>query len=202
MEAYFTGLIAGMALIMAIGAQNAFVLRQGIRRSHVVVVVTLCALSDIALIAVGTLGVGTLIEHAPWALDLLRWGGAAYLVWFAIGSFRSAARDQRLIGETAGTSAAVSRRTVVLTTLSLTFLNPHVYLDTVVMLGNLANQHEPVRWVFAAGAMTASIVWFTALGAGAHALAKPLNHPTTWRVVDLGVGIVMLLIAARLLLSG
>lgn len=202
MEAYFTGLIAGMALIMAIGAQNAFVLRQGIRQVHVVVVVVLCALSDVALIAVGTLGVGTLVERAPWALNLLRWGGVAYLVGFAIGSFRSAARDQRLTDGTAGTSAATSRRTVVLTTLALTFLNPHVYLDTVVMLGNLANQHEPARWVFAAGAMTASIVWFTALGFSAHALAKPLNHPTTWRVVDFGVGIVMLLIATRLLLSG
>lgn len=200
MDIYLTGMLTGLALIVAIGAQNAFVLRQGIRREHVLVVVLICALADIALIAVGTLGIGTIVERAPWLLVALRWGGAAYLIWFAIGSFRSAFTDHSLSADDAA-SADTSLRTVALTTLALTFLNPHVYLDTVVMLGNLANQHGEQRWVFSLGACTGSILWFCALGLGARALAKPLNRPGTWRAVDIGVGVVMLLIAVRLIVA-
>lgn len=196
-----TGLLAGLALIVAIGAQNAWVLRQGIRREHVAIVVVVCAMADALLITVGTLGIGTLVERFPGVLVALRWGGAAYLLWFAVQSFRSAFSDQSLTQSDAPPATKSAGR-VLATTLALTFLNPHVYLDTVVMLGNLANQQGELRWMFSAGAAAGSVLWFCALGIGARALARPLNRPGTWKVIDVGVGVVMLLIAAKLVFSG
>ncbi|MCT1591553.1 LysE/ArgO family amino acid transporter [Kocuria palustris] len=201
MDIYFTGMLTGLALIVAIGAQNAFVLRQGIRREHVLVVVAICTAADALLITVGTLGIGSVVERAPWLLTALRWGGVAYLVWFAIGSFRSALSSHSLTADDA-VGPGGSLRRVALTTLALTFLNPHVYLDTMVMLGNLANQHGDQRWTYTLGAITGSVLWFPALGLGARALAKPLNRPGTWRGVDIGVGVVMLLVALRLGVAG
>lgn len=191
-------MLTGLALIVAIGAQNAFVLRQGIRRQHVWTVVLLCIASDVFLISVGTAGIGFLIERVPWLLEIFRWGGVIYLVGFAIQSFRSAMKPQglRAAGEGGG-----SRQSVVLTTLALTWLNPHVYLDTVIMLGNLANQQGDQRWVFSAGAITGSVIWFIALGTGAKALSRVLNTPLTWRIVDVFVGVVMLAIALTLALN-
>lgn len=192
-----TGLMSGLALIVALGAQNAFVLRQGIRREHVGVVVSLCAVSDAVLILGGTAGIGALVSRFPEALDVLRWGGAAYLTWWAVRSFASALKPS------AGTAEAPrSRGSVIATTLALTYLNPHVYLDTVVLLGSLANQHGPdARWVFAGGAVTGSLVWFTALGYGARALSGVLSSPRTWRVVDPVIGVVMLALAVKLVLG-
>ncbi len=201
MGIFFTGMLAGLALIVAIGAQNAWVLRQGIRREHVAIVVAVCALADALLITVGTLGIGTLVERFPGVLVALRWGGAAYLIWFAVQSFRSAFSDQSL-NQADAPAATKSAGRVLATTLALTFLNPHVYLDTVVMLGNLANQQGDLRWMFSAGAATGSVVWFSVLGIGARALARPLNRPGTWKVIDVGVGVVMLLIAAKLVFMG
>lgn len=191
-------MLTGLALIVAIGAQNAFVLRQGIRQQHVWTVVLLCIASDVFLISAGTVGIGFLIERVPWLLEIFRWGGVIYLVGFAIQSFRSAMKPQglRAAGEGGG-----SRRSVMLTTLALTWLNPHVYLDTVIMLGNLANQQGDQRWVFAIGAMLGSVIWFIALGAGAKALSRVLNTPLTWRIVDIMVGVVMLAIALALALN-
>lgn len=199
MDAFLTGLTTGLALIAAIGAQNAFVLRQGIRREHIGLVVAICAVSDALLIALGTAGIGGIVQHAPWLLDVLRWGGVEYLVWFAVRSFRSALRPQGLHASDAPRAATIA--SVSVTTLSLTYLNPHVYLDTVLMLGNVANQHGDLRWVVAAGAMLGSVLWFTALGLGARVLAKPLDRPSTWRVVDVFVGVVMLLVALKLALG-
>ena len=200
MAAYVTGLSTGLALIVAIGAQNAYVLRQGIRREHVGLIVAICAVSDVLLIAVGTLGIGALVTRAPALLEVLRWGGVAYLVWFAATAFRSAAGGGSLAA--AAGAERVSARRAGLLAASLTYLNPHVYLDTVVMVGNLANQQGALRWAFAGGAGTASIGWFTGLGYGARALAPVLDRPATWRVVDVGVGLVMLAVAARLALGG
>ncbi|MDO5368152.1 LysE/ArgO family amino acid transporter [Kocuria sp.] len=191
-------MLTGLALIVAIGAQNAFVLRQGIRRQHVWTVVLLCIASDVFLISVGTAGIGFLIERVPWLLEIFRWGGVIYLVGFAIQSFRSAMKPQGL--QAAGEGGG-SRTSVVLTTLALTWLNPHVYLDTVIMLGNLANQQGDQRWVFSAGAITGSVIWFIALGTGAKALSRVLNTPLTWRIVDVFVGVVMLAIALTLALN-
>jgi L-lysine exporter family protein LysE/ArgO len=196
LTAYLTGLLTGLSLIVAIGAQNAYVLRQGLRREHVGIVVLICAVSDLLLIAAGTLGIGTLVRYVPWLLVALTWGGVAYLLWFAYRSFRSAMHPQALSsGEDAG------RRSIIATALALTYLNPHVYLDTVVMLGTLATQQDAGRWFFAAGAGTGSIVWFSALGFGATALSKPLGRPSTWRVVDVLVGLTMLAVAVRLALE-
>ncbi|MBD2763277.1 amino acid transporter [Kocuria sp. cx-116] len=191
-------MLTGLALIVAIGAQNAFVLRQGIRRQHIWAVVLLCIASDVFLISAGTVGIGFLIERVPWLLEIFRWGGVIYLVGFAIQSFRSAMKPQGL--QAAGEGSG-SRASVVLTTLALTWLNPHVYLDTVIMLGNLANQQGEQRWVFAIGAMLGSVIWFIALGAGAKALSRVLNTPLTWRIVDVFVGVVMLAIALALALN-
>ncbi len=192
-----SGLGLGLSLIVAIGAQNAFVLRQGIRREHVGVVVALCMAADALLILGGTAGIGALVSRFPLALDVLRWGGAAYLAWWAVRSFVSALRPSSLTAE-----APRSRGSVVATTLALTFLNPHVYLDTVVLLGSLANQHGPdARWVFVAGAVVSSLVWFTALGYGARALSGVLDSPRTWRVVDLVIGVMMLALALNLVLG-
>jgi len=187
------GLLTGLSLIIAIGAQNAFVLRQGIRREHVGVVVAICALSDAVLIAAGNLGIGVLVTTFPVVLEVLKWGGVAYLLWFAFSSFRSALQAQGLKED-----AARSAGSVVATTLALTWLNPHVYLDTVVMLGNLANQYGAERWLYSAGAAAGSVLWFTGLGFGARALAKPLASPSVWRVIDVVIGLVMVAIAIRL----
>ncbi len=187
------GLLTGLSLIVAIGAQNAFVLRQGIRREHVGVVVAICAISDAVLIIAGTLGIGILVTTFPVVLDVLKWGGVAYLLWFAFTSFRSAARAQGL-----KESAPRTAGSVVATTLALTYLNPHVYLDTVVMLGNLANQYGADRWLFSGGAAFGSLAWFTGLGFGARALAVPLGRPSVWRVIDMVIGVIMVAIAIRL----
>ena len=187
------GLLTGLSLIIAIGAQNAFVLRQGIRREHVGVVVAICALSDAVLIAAGNLGIGVLVTTFPVVLEVLKWGGVAYLLWFAFSSFRSALKADGLKED-----AARSAGSVVATTLALTWLNPHVYLDTVVMLGNLANQYGAERWLYSAGAAAGSVLWFTGLGFGARALAKPLASPSVWRVIDVVIGLVMVAIAIRL----
>lgn len=191
-----TGLLTGLALIVAIGAQNALVLRQGVRREHVGAVVLVCMASDAVLILAGTAGVGALVQAVPWLLEVLRWGGALYLLWFAVSSLRAALRPQGLVAEQAPRTAG----SVIATTLALTWLNPHVYLDTVVLLGSLANQHGPdARWVFAAGAVTASVLWFTALGYGARLLARVLADPKAWRVVDVVIAVVMAVLAVRLI---
>lgn len=189
-----TGLLTGLALIIAIGAQNAFVLRQGIRREHVGVVVALCIVSDALLILGGTAGVGALVSRFPVALDILRWGGAAYLTWWAVRSFKSAFKPAALTAE-----APRSRGSVVATTLALTYLNPHVYLDTVVLLGAVASTHGASgRWWFAAGACAGSLVWFAGLGHGARLASGLLASPRAWRVLDVLIGLTMLAIAVTL----
>ena len=191
-----TGMLTGMALIVAIGAQNAFVLRQGIRREHIGAVVAVCMAGDALLIVAGTAGIGALVTRFPEALEVLRWAGAAYLLWFAARSFMAAVKPSTLAEQ-----APKSKNSVIATTAALTFLNPHVYLDTVVLLGSLANQQgADLRWVFAAGAVTGSVLWFSALGYGARALAGVLGSPRTWRWIDAAIGVLMLALAIRLVL--
>ncbi|WP_313021488.1 LysE/ArgO family amino acid transporter [Mobilicoccus sp.] len=197
MTVILLGFLTGAALIVAIGAQNAYVLRQGLRREHVGVVIAICALSDVVLIASGVAGVGVVAGLHPRIIDLLTWVGAAYLVWFGLRSLWSARSSGALH---AGEPRAAG--SVALTAVALTWLNPHVYLDTVLMLGSVANQYGPQgRWLFALGAVTASGVWFTGLGLGARALAPLLSHPRTWQVIDVLVGLTMLAIAALLVLG-
>lgn len=190
------GLLAGLSLIVVIGAQNAFVLRQGLRGEHVGWVVSLCAAADAMLITAGTAGLGALVGDHPSTLAVARYGGAALLLWLGAGATRRALRPAGL--DPAG-AAPSSLRAVLATTLALTFLNPHVYLDTVLLLGALAAQHGPERWWFATGAALASAAWFVGLGFGAARLRPLLARPAAWRVLDAGVALVMLGFAARLL---
>ncbi|MBC9225634.1 amino acid transporter [Aeromicrobium sp. zg-636] len=197
LHALVTGMVTGLSLIVVIGAQNAFVLRQGIRRAHVVLVVAICATSDVVLILAGVVGIGAIVDRAGWVIDVVTWLGVAFLVWYGIASIRRASRPERL--EATGRTVGL-RRAVALQALALTWLNPHVYLDTVVLLGSIAQTHGPVdRWWFAAGACLGSVVWFSCLGLGATKLAPLLARPRAWQVLDLLIGVVMFVIAASLI---
>lgn len=192
------GLLLGLTLIVAIGAQNAFVLRQGLSRNHIGLVVAVCALSDALLILAGVGGVGVVVRDHPTVLTALRWVGAAYLLGFGVHSWWKAHRDESL---RPGDTVPRSRMAVLGTTLALTYLNPHVYLDTVLMLGSVANQHGGGRWWFAVGAMLGSVLWFSALGYGAGAAARLMVRPVTWRILDVLIGVVMIALAVRLLVT-
>ena len=183
------GFIASFALIAAIGAQNAFVLRQGIRREHVLPVVAVCTVSDIVLISAGIAGFGALISAHPSVVDIAKFGGAAFLLGYGLLAARRAWRPSAL---TPSESAPARLVEVVITCLALTWLNPHVYLDTVVLLGALANEHRDDRWLFGIGAVTASAVWFVTLGLGARRLAGLFATPMTWRILDGLIAIVMI----------
>lgn len=197
-SAVIAGFFSGAALIIAIGAQNAFVLRQGIRREHVLPIVAVCALSDAILIALGVAGIGTLVTAAPVILEIIRWAGVLFLVGYAIVAARRAIRPNALV---VGGSDAISRTAAIATVLALTWLNPHVYLDTVLLLGSLSTAHGPEgRWWFAGGAIVASLVWFTSLGFGARLLRGLFAKPAAWRILDLSIAAVMLILAVRLVL--
>ena len=195
-----TGLLAGLSLIVAIGSQNAFVLRQGLRRSHVALVVTVCALSDLLLIGLGVGGLGAIIERAPLLLDVVRWAGAAFLAGYAVFAARRAFRGEVLDAD--GAVRDTSWKAALGTSLALTWLNPHVYLDTVLLLGSLASTHGAEgRWWFAAGAGLGSLLWFTALGVGARYLAPLFRRRAAWRVLDSLIAVVMLVLAVTLVIG-
>lgn len=243
------GLGLGLSLIVAIGAQNAFLLRQGLRREHVTPVVIVCAASDVALYVVGAAGFGTIATRIPWLIDVVRWAGAAFLIGYGALAARRALRSdgsalrpatdddpgsaEAATSATPGAGAAsdaaervgagggspdgagasgpsagrgpvaVARRagmrTVVVTALALTWLNPHVYLDTVFLAGSVAAAQGEGRWAFVLGASVASITWFTALGYGARALGRWLSTPRAWRVLDAVIAVVMVAIGISLL---
>ena len=193
------GFLLGLSLILAIGAQNAFVLRQGLLRQHVLVVCLVCALSDAILIAAGVAGFGALVTRHPALPQWMTWFGAAFLAWYGLGRLRAAAKPQALHP---AAQPAGSLRTAVLACLAFTWLNPHVYLDTVVLLGGIAARYAPFdRTLFALGAMTASFAFFFSLGYGARLLAPLFERPAAWRWLDLGVGLTMWLLALWLLLG-
>jgi len=192
MFAFLPGFFAGLGLIVAIGAQNAFVIRQGLTRQHVFVVVAICAIADAALIALGIAGLGAIIQGLPWLLEGVRWFGVAYLTWFGIKSVRSAFKNE--VMDISG-AQATSLKKVVAAVLGFTLLNPHVYLDTVILLGSISNQFAEDRWVFGLGAMTASIVWFSSIGFGARAASRFMSKPIFWRVLDSLIAVVMFSIA-------
>jgi len=195
--AFVKGFAASGALIVAIGAQNSFVLRQGIRREHVLAVVLVCALSDALLITLGVAGLGTLVQGQPTLLAVARWGGAAFLAvygtlaaWRAFGTARLHAAG----------GASTSLRAAVTTCLAFTYLNPHCWLDTVVLLGSIsAQQPTGSRAAFGVGATAASFVWFFALGYGARGLRGLFERPPAWKMLDAAIALVMWAIAASLL---
>ena len=195
MLAIIPGFLTGLSLIIAIGAQNAFVIRQGLLRQHVLLVVAICAISDAVLIFLGTGGLGTLIQGKPSLLELISWFGVIYLTLFGIRTLRSAFKSQSL---DAGEGFAISKSKIVATCLALTFLNPHVYLDTVILLGSIANQFENNRWFFAIGGATASLVWFTAIGFGARSASRFMSKPIFWKILDSIIATVMFTIAITL----
>ena len=192
------GFLASFTLIAAIGAQNAFVLRQGIRREHVLPVVAVCTVSDIVLISAGIAGFGALISAHPNVVDIAKFGGAAFLIGYGLLAARRAVRPSAL---TPSESAPARLIEVVVTCLALTWLNPHVYLDTVVLLGALANEHRDDRWLFGIGAVTASAVWFVSLGLGARRLAGLFATPSTWRILDSLIAVMMIGLGVSLAIS-
>jgi L-lysine exporter family protein LysE/ArgO len=194
--AALSGFLTALTLIVAIGAQNAFVLRQGIRREHVLPVVVVCATADAVLITAGVAGLGVLVTEHPVVLDVTRYAGAAFLLVLAVGAARRARRPEHLDPSAAGPAGLGA---VMATCLALTFLNPHVYLDTVVLLGSLAHQHDPGAWAFAAGAASASVVWFVSLGFGAAYLRPVFARPRSWQVLDVAIAVVMATLAVLLL---
>lgn len=188
MFAYLPGLITGGSLIVAIGAQNAFLIRQGLAKQHVAIIVAICSLADALLILLGIGGLGKIIEAAPQLIEAIRWFGVVYLIWFAIGSMKSAkaAKGMQIDG-----AAKVTRNQIVRTTLALTFLNPHVYLDTVLFVGSVGNNFGADRWWFAAGAITASLTWFIGVGFATSAAAKFVARASFWRILDYSIAVVM-----------
>lgn len=239
------GLGLGLSLIVAIGAQNVFVLRQGIRREHVFAVAAVCAASDAVLIAVGVSGIGAVLLAVPWLVGVIRWAGAAFLVGYGLLAAKRALRpsgdalvaegaavgggaagggrpeasgaggvgdsptvpDASTVGATTATRARTGRGTAgaslgatLATCLALTWLNPHVYLDTVFLLGTVANGHGDGRWWFALGAATASVLWFFGLAYGARLLGRVLATPRAWRILDGVIAVVMLGLGVSLVL--
>lgn len=195
-----TGFGLGLSLIMAIGAQNAFVLRQGLMRMHVLPVVLTCALSDAVLIAAGVSGFGLMADRLPWLPVLLRWGGVAFLAVYGARAFLSAWRGEGALR--AEGAAAASLSAALLACLAFTWLNPHVYLDTVVLVGSVASRWPGQEFAFGLGAVCASFAFFFALGFGARGLAPVFARPAAWRVLDAGIGAVMWTIALKLALGG
>lgn len=193
------GLLTGFSLIVAIGAQNAFVLRQGLAREHVGTVVAICAVSDLVLIVAGVSGIGTIVEQAPVVVDVVRWLGVAFLTWYGVRSLLGA---RHASGLAAGGGGGLSLRSAATRAVALTWLNPHVYLDTVLLLGSIANSRgDGGRWWFAVGAGAASLLWFSGLGFGARLASPLLSRPRAWQVLDVLIGLTMLAIAVTLALG-
>ena len=197
---FFTGFMMGLSLIVAIGAQNAFVLRQGLRGEHVLAVCLTCALSDAVLIVLGVAGFGRIVAVAPWIDPVMRYGGAAFLVWYGARSLRSAlmSTDALQMADAGAPDALVK---TLLACLAITWLNPHVYLDTVVLLGTISTQFPGAEGVFAAGAVAGSFLFFFSLGYGAGWLRPLFARPVAWRLLEAVIALVMWAIAVKLILS-
>ena len=200
-----SGFLTGGSLIVAIGAQNAYVLRQGLIRHHVTAVVVVCVLSDVVLIAAGVSGIGAIVDRAGWVIDVVRWLGVAFLLWYAARSLRRVFQPESLHADGAAAARSEPQRTVVGRAFALTWLNPHVYLDTVLLIGSIAATHSGPsnhaldgRWSFAIGSAVASIIWFSGLGFGAHALAPVFARPRAWQALELLIAATMILIALKL----
>ena len=199
LDVFVQGALLSFGLILAIGAQNAFVLRQGLRGEHVLLVCSLCVVSDIALISAGVAGFGLMVERAPWIEPVLRYGGAAFLLVYALQAFRSAlSSDTALV---AGGEEVRSWQQVMLVCLAFTWLNPHVYVDTLLLLGAASTAYGDARLSFALGAIASSFVFFFVLGYGARLLQPVFARPVAWRWLDAVVAVVMLAMAINLLRS-
>ena len=188
-------MLTSMSLIMAIGAQNAFVIRQALTRKHVLPMVIICAIADATFIVLGIAGLGAVVQGLPWLMEILRWFGVAYLTWFGINSLRSAFKGDSLQAQ--GTESK-NLKQVVISVLGFTFLNPHFYLDTVILLGSIGNSFGENKWIFAAGATLGSIIWFFSIGFGARAASRFMSKPIFWKVLDIVIAAIMFGIAILL----
>lgn len=195
-QSYLNGLLVAAGLIIAIGAQNVFVLAQSLRREHHLPVAALCVLCDALLVCAGVFGLAALLAQSPLLLSIARWGGAAFLLWYGSLALRRALHPQALQQDRE--SGPRSRRAVLMAALAVTLLNPHVYLDTVLLIGSLGAQ-QPVPGAYALGAASASLIWFFSLALGAAWLAPWLARPATWRLLDLSVAAMMFAVAWQLL---
>lgn len=197
-QSYLNGMLVAFGLIMAIGTQNAFVLAQSLRREHHLPVALLCIVCDAILVAAGVFGLATVLAHNPMLLAAARWGGAVFLIWYGAKALQRACSKQSLQQQEG--QGVRSRRAVLLSALAVTLLNPHVYLDTVLLIGSLGAQ-QSVPGAYVAGAASASLVWFFTLALGAAWLAPWLARPTTWRLLDLMVAVMMFAVAAQLIFN-
>ena len=199
LNAILAGFALGGGLIVAIGAQNAFVIRQGVLNSHVFWVCLFCSVSDALLIWGGTYGLGTVLQVLPWLLTVMQYGGAAFLVWYGIKALRRALKPEALSDSTNTTSNLFM---ALATCAALTWLNPHVYLDTVILVGSIANARAAGEQApFALGASLASFAWFFLIGYGAKALRGPLSKPIVWRGIDAAIAVIMFWLAIKLVLG-
>jgi L-lysine exporter family protein LysE/ArgO len=189
------GFFIAISLICAIGAQNAFIIRQSLTRQHVLMMVLIGFASDTAMILLGIGGLGALIESQPWLLEFIRWFGAAYLTWFGISSLRAAFKGESL---DASGGKLLSKKQVALSLLGFTFLNPHFYLDTVILIGSIGNTFGDNRWFFAIGASFASLVWFASIAYGARAASRFMSRPIVWRILDAVIAAIMFALAIGL----
>lgn len=203
MSAALAGFGLSLSLIVALGAQNAFVLRQGLRRERIGVVIAICTISDAILIAVGVVGLGFLLELAPWLAEGARWLGAAFLLVYALlagwRAIKPGGEGLKPASAEALGVGSVPLWPVVFTALAMTWLNPSVYLDTTFLIGSVANSYGDQRWLFGAGAATGSALWFAVLGLGARYLSRWLRTPRSWRVLDGGIALLLLFTTARLI---
>ncbi len=199
LNALLAGFALGGGLIVAIGAQNAFVIRQGVLNAHIFWVCLFCAISDAILIWGGTYGLGAILEVMPWLLKVMQYGGAAFLIWYGIKAARRVLKPEALY-ESSKTASNLFM--ALATCAALTWLNPHVYLDTVVLVGSIANARPLGEQApFALGASLASFAWFFAIGYGAKALRGPLSKPIVWRAIDAIIAMIMFWLAFKLLIS-
>lgn len=196
-NAYIAGVAVGGSLIIAIGAQNATLLRVGLQRRHVGTAVAVCIIGDASLIALGIGGLGSVLLRLPGLLEVLRWLGAAYLARFAWKSFQSAWRGSEILNA----ASDISRSSVLITMMAVTWLNPHVYVDTVMVLGTVSTQFGARNWWFGLGAVTCSVAWFSAVGFGARFLRPLFRQPRMWRILDALVGGVVTLVALNLIMT-
>ena len=193
MNAYFSGFVIGFSLILAIGAQNAFVLRQGIKQQHVFLICLICALSDAVLIVLGVAGFASLINQFPWVESGARYGGAIFLFWYGSKSFISAFRSTDYLTPAEDNKSSLKK--TIITGLAFTWLNPHVYLDTVIFMGAISTQFTGMKAIFALGAVSASFTFFFSLGYGAKLLIPLFKKAIAWRILDFLVGVIMFFLA-------
>ncbi|KJY86103.1 amino acid transporter [Vibrio neptunius] len=196
MSTFFAGFTLGLSLILAIGAQNAFVLKQGIKQHHVLLVCLICSLSDAILISAGVAGFGLIVAKFPLIELVARYGGGLFLLWYGLRSLYTACTANHALNP-AGNSSQSALNTALMC-LAFTWLNPHVYLDTVILLGSISTQYEPNKLQFALGAVSASFVFFFSLGYGAKRLIPAFRHARAWKILEAVIGIIMLVLAYNL----